>query len=569
MASEPLRHASSKLAPALALVLVLGACAGRAVPDVRFVNAPIAWEVDDRRDVPTKPMKRNYYSEPYHLQHGLVHHVSDPLRLEAPARAQNVNALGEVPDSTWFTNRIGVRDVGLAEIRDGPDADADPEPHRPWTITGGKTVGALPGFRIVDARGVGYLLKFALPGELERETAADVIVQRLFWAAGYHVPADTVVHLWPADLRVQPGATTVDLLGREHALTPADVRRILALVPRTPDGRLRAVASRLLPGEPIGGYADRGVRPDDPNDVVPHEERRDLRGQYVFFAWVAHTDVKGDNWLDMWTEDPADRGRHYVTHHILDFGKSLGVMAAASHELEDSYAFNVDLRRDTLSAITLGILTRPGERAVDPELPGVGRFEAKQFHPRRYRPRRRFRPFDRLDRFDAFWATKILMRFTPAHIRTAVEAGKLTDRRAEDYLVRTLIARQRRTGVYWFSRVNPLDEPTVSEPSPGTLRLCAVDLLLRYGLADLAEATHYTAVPYGDDGGRVGKRRALRARRDGRLCFGDLPVGPGPQGYTIVKLVTTRSTGAEAPVWVHVARDPFGGEPRVIGIWRE
>ena len=36
-------------------------------------------------------------------------------------RAMNVNTLDEVPDSSWFTNRIGRRDMSIAEIVRGPD----------------------------------------------------------------------------------------------------------------------------------------------------------------------------------------------------------------------------------------------------------------------------------------------------------------------------------------------------------------------------------------------------------------------------------------------------------------
>ena len=37
-----------------------------------------------------------------------------------PIRAVNANTLDEVPDSSWFTNRIGVRELPLAEIARGP-----------------------------------------------------------------------------------------------------------------------------------------------------------------------------------------------------------------------------------------------------------------------------------------------------------------------------------------------------------------------------------------------------------------------------------------------------------------
>jgi len=44
--------------------------------------------------------------------------------------------------------------------------------------------------------------------------------------------------------------------------------------------------SRLLEGKPIGGPPFTGTRPDDPNDRIPHEQRRDLRGLASIFAWL-------------------------------------------------------------------------------------------------------------------------------------------------------------------------------------------------------------------------------------------------------------------------------------------
>ena len=44
---------------------------------------------------------------------------SDPKGEDGPAL--NINTLGEVPDSSWFTNRIGVRAMSLEEIVRGPD----------------------------------------------------------------------------------------------------------------------------------------------------------------------------------------------------------------------------------------------------------------------------------------------------------------------------------------------------------------------------------------------------------------------------------------------------------------
>ena len=63
-----------------------------------------------------------------------------------PIRAVNVNTLDEVPDSSWFTNRIGVRDLPLTEIARGPNKferlDATD-----WVVVRGKGPGGFhPGF---------------------------------------------------------------------------------------------------------------------------------------------------------------------------------------------------------------------------------------------------------------------------------------------------------------------------------------------------------------------------------------------------------------------------------------
>ena len=50
-------------------------------------------------------------------------------------RRVNVNTLGEVPDSSWFTNRIGVRDMTIDEVLRGPDTIDGPAPG-PWEVIG-------------------------------------------------------------------------------------------------------------------------------------------------------------------------------------------------------------------------------------------------------------------------------------------------------------------------------------------------------------------------------------------------------------------------------------------------
>ncbi len=52
----------------------------------------------------------------------------EELKHHDPAPSQAVNTLGEVPDSAWFTNRIGARPLSLEELVAGPGTDDPPAP---------------------------------------------------------------------------------------------------------------------------------------------------------------------------------------------------------------------------------------------------------------------------------------------------------------------------------------------------------------------------------------------------------------------------------------------------------
>ena len=74
-------------------------------------------------------------------------------------KAQNINTIDEVPDSSWFTNRIYARDVSVDEISRGPNVNEAPASGR-WTVTRGKTTGAAPGFTARDEKGQVWFLSF-------------------------------------------------------------------------------------------------------------------------------------------------------------------------------------------------------------------------------------------------------------------------------------------------------------------------------------------------------------------------------------------------------------------------
>ena len=69
-----------------------------------------------------------------------------------------------------------------------------------------------------------------------------------------------------------------------------------------------------------------GRRADDPNDRIPHEDRRSLRASRVLVAWLAILDASSINTLDSYVEE---NGRHFVRHYFIDFGAGLGSSTTA------------------------------------------------------------------------------------------------------------------------------------------------------------------------------------------------------------------------------------------------
>ena len=566
---------------AAALLLACAAACGGAshspVGETRFHNREPVWVVNDRQDVPKKPAEATFYKALYHLDGYWHKRIDRRLALRRPSRAVNVNALDEVPDSTCFTNRIGVRDMTPEEIASGPNTTGSPEDHRPWTIKSSKVGGITVGFIIKDKRGVKYVLKFDEAGIPEVETAADVILQRLMWACGYNVPEDYVVFLKRSDLVLAKGAVIKDPMGNEKPMTDAFVDQQLARINVQPDGTIRGLVSQFIPGVPIGGHDRDGVRPDDPNDKVPHNLMRELRGQYSIFSWLDQTDAKEDNSLDTWVEDPADKNVHYVVHYMLDFGKGLGAQPYINGRRFVSHAYLVDFGDITKSLLTLGLWQRPWEHRDDPGLVGVGLLDSAPYDPgdwHAYSPS--YFPFLDADRFDKFWGAKILIRFTREHIEAAVAQARLSDRSAAAYIVQTLIERQRKTARYWFKRVNPLDRFAVRPDGNGggggkggSWALCFDDLAVKYNLEDsLVSPTRYAARSFDFAGRATGWRGRVTAATEGRTCISGIPPAPGTDAYTIVEVRTSRPGMSALATLVHIARDPASGAPRVIGLRR-
>jgi len=340
-----------------ALAGMLPMCAnsnGRVVDPVRFEPRPVLTQlVPD--DVPTAPRELPFRQNLYGARKVVIEPVEDALDFDTVGPALDVNALGEVPDSGWFENRSR-RGMLPSVVARGP-SHVRPSRASPWIVESSKRSGVAAGFIFRDADGRRFLLKFDARDAPEIETAGHIVTHRLLWAAGYHVPNDHVVFFESGDVELASDAVEEGRFG-EREFERDRLEAMFESAPRAPDGRLRALVSEFVPGTPLGGFAARGVREDDPNDLVPHERRRVLRGLYVFAAWLDHVDLDPSNTLDAWVEDPKNPGRHFVRHYLIDFGKALGGLARIDRRPQAGYGYLIDFAMMPGSLFSLGIIAK-------------------------------------------------------------------------------------------------------------------------------------------------------------------------------------------------------------------
>ena len=460
-----------------ACALYCGGCATR--HQVVFTDGPVITRVDDTRDIP-EPEELDFLRLSHLIDNLVLRQARLGLDPNPPWPARDVNRLGRVVDSSWYTNRIVALDAEA--VGRGPGGgDPGPEAYRPWTITGLKTGGMNPGFNFRDSRGAGYICKFDKPGEPIVATAAGAIASRLFWALGYNVPDDRVVEFERGDLRIEDGATVRNEMGHKRALRPDDIDALLESVPgRTPGGGYRALASRFLDGRPVGGYAYSGTREDDPNDTIPHEKRRSLRGLRVFGAWLGHVDQKIDNSLDVYVKEGD---RRFLRHYLVDFDACLGGFWSARHEQRIGFHYEFDLHEFFTGLPALGLMVRPYERIGPPEHPQIGVFESRLFDPAAWRPNYVNNYFDACGRADAFWAGTVLAGITDRIIDAAVEAGRYPDPAAAGIAARVLRDRRDKTLRWALTRAAPAIGLDRIVPTGTGLRIRAGDALAAAGLA--------------------------------------------------------------------------------------
>jgi hypothetical protein len=393
--------------------------------------------------------------------------------------AWNADPSDGVVNSTWFTHRNSVSPLSPDAVRRGPRRLEGPTD--PLTVTSIKAEGVTPGFNAKDATGARWIIKFDPPDMPELASGAEVVTTNLVWAAGYNTPENYIYSLDPDalvlddDLEMvlfddlaRPVVYSVTGEGDRQLTKELFLEQVLARYPRRPDGTIRALASRFLDGIPIGPFSYSGVRFDDPNDVIPHEHRRELRGLYSIAAWLNHTDVKGGNSLDMFVpaaQQPAGGTRiGYVKHYLIDFGSTLGSAAADRHIPRDGVENLFDLNMMGRRLTSLGAYRASWQKIPTPETPpALGYYSLDNYNPGDWRPNLPNPAFNNASPADAYWGAKIVMSFTDQQLAGAVDAGQYSDPADARALLDVLRQRRDATGRYWFAQVSPIENVAIED----------------------------------------------------------------------------------------------------------
>ncbi|HEV8315878.1 MAG TPA: hypothetical protein VGQ10_00620 [Vicinamibacterales bacterium] len=514
----------------VALVFAAGAVSSRGATPKFFPDDPIAADVEtqDASGVAVQDL-----SDPYDFLENTFMNPADTANI----RAENVNTLDEVPDSSWFTNRILARPMSVDEIVRGSVTGGAPK--GPWLVVGAKTEGITPGMTVRDARNDVYFIKFDPPSNPEMATGAEVVTTPVFHALGYNVPENYLATIRREDLRIDP--TTLlhrEITGQRTPMTEEDLTTLLAKAARNPDGSYRVVASKAVEGKPLGPFRYYSTRSDDPNDIFSHEHRRELRAMRVFAAWLNHDDSRSINSLDTLVRRD---GRALVKHHLIDFGSTLGSGSTQAQKPRAGNEYLWEARPTFLTMLTLGFYVRPWIKVRYPDMPSVGRFEGAFFSAEQWKPEYPNPAFGNARADDLFWAARRVAAFSDDAIRAVVKTGQFSDPRAEIYIGDVIILRRDKAARCWLNATNPVIDFAMERDGTMTFRNASADL--RFGPA----AQEYR-VAWARFDNNTGEATAV-----GQPSVVHTPRAQAPRELQSASYIRASVTShhAEQPNWVH------------------
>ena len=562
----------------LASVTLAAGCAGqvRAFP----MREPLLRDTD-LDPVSVKCVKRPNDKDPNHVScapepyisplawdaadNTLFRPLSKIFQVDPPKEAPNVNAFDEVPDSAWFTNRIGVRKIPLEDLVRGActvEDMLDPDTASPgeYVIDQGKPNGASPGFRVKIGGKKKYMFKTDFANEPERPSAAAAIGTALYHAVGFNTSCEQVVYVDPTVFELKPGLKVSANDGVTRPFDKAALDKVINEASKRGDKR-RFQASAWLGGYLLGPFKYEGTRKDDPNDAIPHENRRDLRGGRLLAAWLHHFDAREQNSMDSWMAVDKDRPESspgWVKHYYLDTSDCFGSLwdwDGISRRMGDSYLLDwADIGTDF---ITFGAIERPWERKkLTPGMEMFGYYHWEEFDPERWRNEYPNPAFSRATEHDNAWMARILSRFERADLRALVTLGKFTNPEAEEFLTEVLERRLQKILDRYLTRLSPIADLRIDGDT-----LCGTDLLRRRAVRPDSEVRYAASMK----SERGASPLQVAVEPEGRVCVALPHVAASAPAYVTV---TITNGAAKGPLEAHLYDRGAGRGFSLVGLTR-
>ena len=504
----------------LALATTPFACSYR---PARFAADPPVTAVSDAAPIPVparlNPLKEVYYTDAY-VRRPIVL-AMDP---EVPVEAGDVNALDEVPRSSWF---------------DPPDARPDGPPVLPL-LPISAAVSGQPGLAVTDARGLRYELRRDTKERPELVSASAAVSSRLLAAVGYRTAEVHVITVAPGDLKEgvdKPAQEAVSDLLHDGSAPVGD--------------RFRVRATRWPVGVDLGPTPVAGVHPGDTNDKVPHAERRTLRALGLALYWMGLQRLPPFALRDVYVGEP---GKGHLLHYIVAMDDAFGANAVGREAEARLGGEGKYLNENALTALlTLGLRRRIAP-PVQTRWLALGEFQDVDA-PEEFTTSPPFEPADRLRPADAYWMGKRLAAVPAEAINAALIAGHFSDFSARARAAEVLETRRNRAIAWAFSLVTPAE---VERIEPG--RLVLRDQARSRKIKSLSDERY--AVRFLDDYGATVAPAIVVRVPDAAVV---IPLPPGVPDYLVVRATALRENGkAPRPVEVHVFKDLSG--IRVLGV---
>ena len=464
-------------------------------------------------------------------------------------RAKDINTVDEVPDGPFYVNRAGRMALTPAIVARASNTSNGPAPGK-WTVVSAKSDGVTPGFTIRDSANQLWFIKFDPPGWRGMATGSEIVAAKLFWAAGYHTAEYHIGALVPSNLVIGKDTKITPPGEMPRSMNEGDISWLLSRADKDPDGSYRVILSKAAPGRPVGRIKFSGTRADDPNDVIPHEHRRELRGYFVFAAWLNHVDAKGINSLSALV---TENGRSFIRHYLLDFGSALGSAAVGPREGWEGYEALVE-EPGEIGRRVLGLgLNIPVWRTQQYyESSTIGRLprDHSKWNPEAWWPHITNAAFRHMRRDDEFWAASKLVAITDDMIRAAVAEGQFGDPESEAFLAKAISDRRLRILQTYLPKVNPIIDPALDRDGRLSFRNLAADM----AVADRAPG--YRALWYTFD--NLSDRATLVATTEETQSPMVMPPMPTSE-YIKVDLSAVGGPDAWAnPVSAYFRRNPNG-----------